>query len=101
MTTETKGTRERALSDAEFLDYMVAAAEDDVLVSADQVKRLRRLADYADTYVPPNWWGTVDVGEMRRAVQAARTRLAMRAPLRPHEESPSVPAGWHDLSNVR
>lgn len=61
--------------DETFLNRMLLAAEAGEHVTADDVARLRRLADWADTPPPPRWDGTLDKGETRRAVEAARRRM--------------------------
>lgn len=60
------------MSDEAFLAHMLAAADAGATVTAAEVARLRRLADWADAPMPPCWSGTVDPGEVRRAVDAAR-----------------------------
>ena len=62
------------MTDEAFLAHMLAAAEAGATVTAAEVARLRRLADWADAPLPPCWSGTVDPGEVRRAVDAARLR---------------------------
>lgn len=64
-------------SDAEaFLSRILAAAQAGERVTAEDVARLRQLADWADAAPPPGWDGTLDKGEAARAVEAARKRLA-------------------------
>lgn len=62
--------------DATFLARMLGAAETGERVTEDDVARLRRLANWADAAPPPSWNGTLDKGETRRAVEAARTAMA-------------------------
>lgn len=57
---------------AAFLARMAAAAEAGERVTADDVARLRRLANWADAPPAPGWNGTLDRGEARRAIEAAR-----------------------------
>ena len=61
--------------DEAFLAMMLAAAETSTRVTAEDVARLRRLADWADAAPAPGWNGTLDRGETARAIQAARERL--------------------------
>jgi hypothetical protein len=68
---------EREPTDAEaFLARMAAAAEAGERVTAADVARLKRLADWADAAPAPGWDGTLDRGETARAISAARERLA-------------------------
>jgi hypothetical protein len=62
--------------DEAFLAMMLTAAETGTRVTAADVDRLRRLADWADAAPAPGWNGTLDRGETARAIQAARERLA-------------------------
>lgn len=58
----------------DFLQHMLLCAQHGIEVDAKAVARLRRLADWADAPLPPCWTGTVDVNEVKRAVDAARER---------------------------
>lgn len=60
---------------AAFLARMKAAAETGERVTADDVARLRKLADWADAPPPAGWNGTLDRGEAMRAVEAAERRM--------------------------
>lgn len=60
---------------AAFLARIQAAAEAGEPVTADDVARLRRLADWADAPPPAGWNGTLDRQETARAVKAARERM--------------------------
>lgn len=62
-------------SNMEFLEAIERAAENRTAVTREDVARLRRLADWADTPPPPGWNGSLDRGEARRAVAAARKRM--------------------------
>lgn len=62
-----------------FLNGMMDAAQSGRTVSAEDVARLCRLADWADAAPAPGWNGTLDRGETARAVNAARERLALHA----------------------
>lgn len=62
--------------DEAFLAMMLTAAETGTRVTAEDVARLKRLADWADAAPPPGWNGTLDRGETARAIQAARERMA-------------------------
>ena len=53
---------------------MLTAAETSTRVTAEDVARLRRLANWADAAPPPGWNGTLDKHETRRAVEAAQAR---------------------------
>ncbi|UPY35528.1 hypothetical protein [Sediminicoccus sp. KRV36] len=59
-----------------FLDRMMHAAQSGSPVTAEDVARLRRLADWADAAPAPGWNGTLDRGETARAIHAARERMA-------------------------
>jgi hypothetical protein len=59
-----------------FLDRILAAAQAGERVTAEDVARLRQLADWADAAPAPGWDGTLDKGEAARAVEAARKRMA-------------------------
>jgi hypothetical protein len=61
---------------AAFLSRMRAAAETGERVTADDVARLRKLADWADAPPPAGWNGTLDRHEAMRAIEAAERRLA-------------------------
>lgn len=61
--------------DEAFLAMMLTAAETSTRVTAEDVARLRRLADWADAAPAPGWNGTLDRGETARAIQAARERI--------------------------
>ena len=76
------------MSDEAFLAHMLAAADAGATVTAADVARLRRLADWADAPMPPCWSGTVDPGEVRRAVDAAR----LRQPVEGHRGSSAAKA---------
>jgi hypothetical protein len=66
-----------ATTDAEaFLARILAAAQAGERVTAEDVARLRHLADWADAAPAPGWDGTLDKGEAARAVEAARKRMA-------------------------
>ena len=60
---------------AAFLARMSAAAEAGERVTADDVARLRKLADWADAPPAPGWNGTLDRGEAMRAIEAAERRM--------------------------
>jgi hypothetical protein len=67
------------LSDADaFLARILAAAQAGERVSAEDVAKLRKLADWAEAAPAPGWNGTLDRHEAARAVAAAKERLAMR-----------------------
>lgn len=69
---ESRGTP----SDGEaFLTAMARAAECQTPVTAADVSRLRRMADWADAAPAPGWNGTLDRGETARAINAARERM--------------------------
>lgn len=59
-----------------FLSRILAAAQAGERVTAEDVARLRKLADWADAAPAPGWDGTLDKGEAARAVEAARKRMA-------------------------
>lgn len=61
--------------DEAFLAMMLTAAETSTRVTAEDVARLRRLADWADAAPAPGWNGTLDKHEAQRAVDAARERM--------------------------
>lgn len=61
--------------DEAFLSMMLTAAASRTRVTAEDVDRLRRLADWADAAPPPGWNGTLDKHETARAVEAATKRL--------------------------
>lgn len=66
-----------AMPDEEFLRYMTACAQDGVFVSAAQVNRLKKLAQFAETPHPPaGWWGPINETETAKAVGRARAFLA-------------------------
>ena len=58
-----------------FLDRMLTAAHAGERVTAEDVARLRRMADWADAPPPAGWNGTLDKGETQRAVDAAKGRM--------------------------
>lgn len=60
---------------AAFLARMRAAAETGERVTADDVARLRKMADWADAPPAPGWNGTLDRGEAMRAIDAAERRM--------------------------
>lgn len=60
---------------AAFLAFMANAIETGERVTADDVARLRRLADWADAPPPAGWNGTLDKHEGRRAIEAAVRRM--------------------------
>ena len=64
-----------ATDDAAFLARMLAHAEAGECVTAEDVARLRKLADWADAPPPAGWNGTLDRKETGRAVEAAWKRL--------------------------
>ena len=66
------------MTDAEFLSYMTAAAEDRVLVSGAQVDRLRALAgiDVSKMPMPLTWWGVVCPDNVAWMVGRARRKAA-------------------------
>ena len=61
--------------DRAFLTMMLTAAETGTRVTAEDVARLRRLADWADAAPAPGWNGTLDRGETARAIHAAKERI--------------------------
>lgn len=65
--------------DEAFLTMMLTAAQSGTRVTAEDVARLRRMADWADAAPCPGWNGTLDRGETQRAVDAARERMASHA----------------------
>lgn len=67
------------LSDEEFLVFMEVMSESQLHVTRGQVDRLRKLACWADTIIPPSWTGTIDPGETKRAVANARKILKSEA----------------------
>jgi hypothetical protein len=46
-------------------------------VTSEDVARLRKLADWADTLLPREWYGTIDKNEAKRAVEAAKKRMGI------------------------
>lgn len=62
--------------DDAFLTRILAAAQASEPVTAEDVARLRQLADWADAAPPPHWDGRMDRHETARAVDAARKRMA-------------------------
>lgn len=64
------------MTDTEFLAYMQAAAEDRVLVSGEQVDRLRALGGFIEGKMPGGWWGPVDPANVEWMVGRARKRSA-------------------------
>lgn len=58
--------------DAAFLTRILAAAQASEPVTAEDVARLRQLADWADAAPPVGWNGTINKHEVARAVEAAR-----------------------------
>lgn len=73
------GTRvaAEALSDEEFLQYMMSCAEEAVYVTAANVNRLKALAGYAETAHPLRGWrGIINKTETFKAVGRARARIA-------------------------
>jgi len=63
------------MSDEEFLLYIEYAIKVANRITPDDLARLRKLAQWADPPVPPQWDGRVDKGEVMRAVLRARTLL--------------------------
>jgi len=64
------------MTDAEFCNYMLAAAADRVLVSGEQVNRLLRMAGgNMDHTLPQGWWGTVDPSNVEWTVKQARRKM--------------------------
>lgn len=61
-----------ATDDAEFLTRILVCARLGERVTAEDVARLRKLADWADSAPPPCWDGRLDSHETARAVAAAR-----------------------------
>lgn len=69
-----------------------------------EVRRLKRLADWAETpgvEGDPLAFVVPDRGEALRAVYAARKRLGIRAPGAPEAGEGPAPHGWDTLENVR
>lgn len=63
------------MTDAEFLDYMTAAAEDRTMVSAEQVNRLLDMLPKREPNPPrlrPGWWGTIDPANVAWAREAIK-----------------------------
>lgn len=58
-----------------FLDRMLTAAHAGERMTAEDVARLRRMADWADAAPPAGWNGTLDKHETQRAVDAAKGRM--------------------------
>lgn len=73
---EARGAASSTSHALEFLTRMLTAAEAGERVTAEDVARLRRLADWADAAPCPGWNGTLDKHETQRAIEAARARLA-------------------------
>lgn len=72
----TKPTPAPPRDDHDFLQWMLHQADQKRVVSANEVTRLRQLADYADTPFPSeNWTGCLDFNEVAGAVAAARRRI--------------------------
>lgn len=69
---EARGTM---TDDDAFLAMMLTAAQTGTRVTAEDVARLRRLADWADAAPPAGWNGTLDKHETARAVDAAKERM--------------------------
>ena len=63
-------------NNAGFLIWITDAAEHGWQVHRLALERLRRLADWADPVMRPDWCGILDKSETARAVEAARKRMA-------------------------
>ena len=60
-----------------FLNRIIDDAQREMHVTSEDVARLRKLADWADTLLPSEWYGTIDKNEAKRAVEAAKKRMGI------------------------